>query len=215
MCVYVSVTLLFSQLLQLFPHIRILKLRVVVTADVRRLGVSGGRRGGVAVHRRGMSARRVAVLLAFAATRAPQEGHGPLHEVAAAVLGRRGGGSRRSWAARGGGADAAAVLVRRAGVVVMGQGARRLGPGDVARRDIGAGRRRGPVDVRRGGAAVTAVRFGRSRGIGCGRRGGFVHGRAVLVFPVRALGLGLAVRARRTTRGRRRTAGAATLLAFL
>lgn len=185
-------TLLLSQLLQFFPHVRILKLRVVVAAHVRRGGVSRGGRVGVAVHRRGLPARRIGALLAFAPTGAPQKRHRPLHEVASTVLGRGVSRGRRL----GRGKDDAAVLVRRVRVevrgvvgVATGRGVHRLGPGDVPRGDIGAGRRGGPIEVRRGGVAVTTLWFGRSVAIGCSCPRGLSRGRAVLVFPARALGL--------------------------
>lgn len=76
---------LLSQHLQFSFHISVLKLRVVITADVGGVGVAANR-GGVSVHQR--TKGRVRALDAAAVTWAPEERHGPLHEVPAAWLWR-------------------------------------------------------------------------------------------------------------------------------
>lgn len=201
--------LLFSQLLQLLLHVGVLELRVVVAADVGGVGVAGGGRRGVAVHGHGLAARRVGALFALAAAGAPQEGHGPLHEVAAAVL--RQGVGRRGGVGRG---HAAALLVGRVRVrvvvVVVSLAVHGLGPGDVVRGEVGAGGGRGLVKVGRGRVAVAARRPRRVCGVAVGRRCRWEAARGSR-GPVFALGL-MAARATGTTRGRRGAAAGFALL---
>lgn len=203
--------LLFSQLLQLFLHVGVLKLGVVVAADVGGVGVAGRGRGGVAVHGHGLSARRVGALLALAAAGAPQEGHSPLHQVAAAVL--RQGVGRGGWVGRGRG-QAAAVLVGRVRVrVALSCGVHGLGSRDVVRGEVGAGSGRGLVEVGRGRVTVAALRAGRIGGVavGCG-----CCGEAACRCGALLLALGrMAARVTGTTRGSRGAVGAAAGFALL
>lgn len=74
---------LLSQLLQLSFHISVLKFRVIITADVSRVGVASNG-WGVSVHQRARG--RVGALDTAAVTRVPEERHRPLHEVPAAAL---------------------------------------------------------------------------------------------------------------------------------
>lgn len=170
------------------------------------MGVASRGRGGVAVHGHWLAAWRVGALLALATAGAPQEGHGPFHEVTAAVF--RQGVRRRGSMCRGRGHAAALLVCRvRVRVVVVSCGVHGLGPGDVVGGKVRAGGGCGLVKVGRGRVTVAAQRpqVGRR----CCRE--VARGHQALFF---VLGL-VAARTTRTTGGRRRATGTAAGLALL
>lgn len=206
-------TLLFSQFLQLFLHIRILKFWVIVAAD--GMGEMSNRRwGSVAVHCNRLAARWFRALLTFASSRASQEGDRPLNEVTSAVLSH----SVSSWSSlsrRKG--KAAAVFISR---VIVNLGFRTttaracsvnsLGSRDVTWGGIRTGGWSGMVEVWRGRGTRSAGKFGRSRALRCSCHRCFALQLITALFPVSAPSL--TARSIWTTRGGCR---AATCFAFI